>query len=509
MTRTSPRPISVGLSLKVTVLLLLIGLAPLLVSALLIDKMSQAAQNFASNEAARLRVRLEEAHGAYRTAVETKKRSYGYLADEMADAVRVAVDRWARPSPPAGYPEGAAADLDRVAARLLAAEPDLLGVEVAVPGLDRFQTSRPAPGTGGPTRFRIREVARDVAGGRVALQFAADEDLQKASERLGLTLAEAPVIGEFRAGLPDYYRNLFLMLVGGVVLVATAGGIFLARRFTARIARLVAGTRTVAAGDLGARVQVGGRDELTELAGAFNRMVEDVERDRQHILYLQRIGAWQDVARRLAHEIKNPLTPIQLAVQELLSSYQGDDARHKKMLADTAEIVGEEIASLRRLVDAFSALGRLPPAEPKPLDLAVVADDLGKDPQWSGKLAVEPPAAPVTVSGDRLLLRRLLANLVENGVHAGERVVLSWRADPAAGVARVTIDDQGPGVLDKERERIFEPYVTSKETGTGLGLAIAKKIALDHRGDLSVSPERAPTGGARFILSVPLADTKP
>jgi signal transduction histidine kinase len=509
MTRTNPRPISVGISLKVTVLLLLIGLAPLLVSALLIDKMSQAAQNFASNEAARLRVRLEEAHGAYRTAVETKKRAYGYLADEMADAVRVAVDRWARPSPPTGYPEGAKADLDRVAARLLAAEPDLLAVEVAVPGLDRFETSRPAPGTGGPTRFRIREVARDVAGGRVARQFAADEDLQKASERLGMTLAEAPVIGEFRAGLPDYYRNLFLMLVGGVVLVATAGGIFLARRFTARIARLVAVTRTVAAGDLGARVQVGGRDELTERAGAFNRMVEDIERDRQQILYLQRIGAWQDVARRLAHEIKNPLTPIQLAVQELLSSYQGDDARHRKMLADTAEIVGEEIASLRRLVDAFSALGRLPPAEPRPLDLAVVADDLGKDPQWSGKLAVEPPAAPVTVSGDRLLLRRLLANLVENGVHAGERVVLSWRADPAAGVARVTIDDQGPGVSDKERERIFEPYVTSKETGTGLGLAIAKKIALDHRGDLSVSPERAPTGGARFILSVPLADTKP
>ncbi|HEU5055998.1 MAG TPA: ATP-binding protein, partial [Kofleriaceae bacterium] len=206
-----------------------------------------------------------------------------------------------------------------------------------------------------------------------------------------------------------------------------------------------------------------------------------------------------------AHEIKNPLTPIQLAVQEVVSSYPGEDARYRKMLADAAEIVGEEIASLRRLVDAFSALGRLPPAEPKPLDLAVVADDLGKDPQWSGKLSVQPPGQAVTVSGDRLLLRRLLANLVENGVHAGERVVLSWRADPAAGVAIVTVDDEGPGVAEKDRDRIFEPYVTSKETGTGLGLAIAKKIALDHRGDLSVSAGRAPTGGARFILTLPLA----
>jgi nitrogen fixation/metabolism regulation signal transduction histidine kinase len=301
-------------------------------------------------------------------------------------------------------------------------------------------------------------------------------------------------------------------MVGGVVVIATLAGIFLARRFTRRIADLVGGTRRVASGDLHARVALGGRDELAELAGAFNRMVEEIERDRQEILYLQRIGAWQDVARRLAHEIKNPLTPIQLAVQQVVSSYAGDDARHRKMLADTAEIVGEEIASLRRLVDAFSALGRLPPAEPRPLDLAVVADDLGKDPALAGNLDVSAPAAPVTVSADRLLLRRLLANLVENGIHAAEksggRVHLSWTADPAAERAMVTVDDEGPGVAAGERERIFEPYVTSKDTGTGLGLAIAKKIALDHHGTLEVSATPAPTGGARFVLTLPLSEEK-
>jgi nitrogen fixation/metabolism regulation signal transduction histidine kinase len=266
----------------------------------------------------------------------------------------------------------------------------------------------------------------------------------------------------------------------------------------------------VSGGDLAARVALGGRDELTELAGAFNRMVEDLQRERQHILYLQRIGAWQDVARRLAHEIKNPLTPIQLAVQQLVSSYRGDDPKHQKMLADAAEIVGEEIASLRRLVDAFSALGRLPPAEPRPLDLAVVADDLCKDPGLAEHLMLAPPDRPITVTGDRLLLRRLLANLVENGIHAGAqgggRVRLSWTARPDERVARITVDDEGPGVPADRREAIFEPYVTSKETGTGLGLAIAKKIALDHRGDLTLAPEPSPAGGARFLLTVPLAD---
>jgi two-component system nitrogen regulation sensor histidine kinase NtrY len=497
----------IGLQLKVTALLLFIGLTPLLVSALLIEKIAEAAQNFASNEAARLKVHLERAHGAYRLAVETKKRSYAHLADEVAAAAVVAADKYARPDPPEGWNQTAAtamkAELDTLAERLFETEPDLLAIAIEVGGLPRFERERPAPGAGGPTRFRIRTVERGEA---VSLRFAADEDLQRASEELGKVLQETPAIDEFRAALPDYYRNLFLLLVGGTVLVATTGGIFLARRFAGRIAGLVAGTRKVARGDLGARVAIGGRDELGELAGAFNRMVEDIEQDRQHILYLQRIGAWQDVARRLAHEIKNPLTPIQLAVQELVSSYQGDDPRHKKMLADADEIVGEEIASLRRLVDAFSALGRLPPAEPRPLDLAVVVDDLGKDPQWAGKLTTVAPDRPVTVAGDRLLLRRLLANLVENGVHAGERVTVTWQADQGGQTARITVDDEGSGVPADQRGRIFEPYVTSKETGTGLGLAIAKKIALEHGGTLDISPHPGPLGVARFVLTVPLAD---
>src|SRR5690606_4734619 len=141
--------------------------------------------------------------------------------------------------------------------------------------------------------------------------------------------------------------------------------------------------------------------------------------DRQKILYLQRIGAWQDVARRLAHEIKNPLTPIQLAVQQCVSQYDGDDPRFQRLLDDTDEIVGEEIAGLRRLVDAFSALGRLPRVEATALSLRTVLDDLGKDPGLADHLELDAAAPELTVRADRLLLRRLLANLVENGIQAG------------------------------------------------------------------------------------------
>ena len=106
----------------------------------------------------------------------------------------------------------------------------------------------------------------------------------------------------------------------------------------------------------------------------------------------------------------------------------------------------------------------------------------------------------------------MLANLVENGLHAGEeagrrgQVTVSWTADVRAGQAIVHVDDEGKGVAAADRERIFEPYVTTKATGTGLGLAISKKIALEHGGDLDVAAEPAPGGGARFVLTVPLAD---
>ena len=159
------------------------------------------------------------------------------------------------------------------------------------------------------------------------------------------------------------------------------------------------------------------------------------------------------------------------------------------------------------MVDAFRSLGRLPRANPEPLDLAVVVADLSRDPEMQEHLVVaEPAGEPVTVRGDRLLLRRVLANLVENGMHAGDggQVTVAWRREGDRAI--VTVDDSGPGVSEARRDKIFDPYFTSKEHGTGLGLAIAKKVVLEHGGSLELSAEPAPTGGARFVVRLPLAD---
>ena len=168
--------------------------------------------------------------------------------------------------------------------------------------------------------------------------------------------------------LPRIFRGLGIALVV-VLAFATVLGLFVARRATGRVAALRDAARRVGEGDLTVRVAPRGNDELDELGRAFDRMVAELGEARSRLGYLQKVSAWQEVARRLAHEIKNPLTPIQLAVQELGSKYRGDDPAYQRLLATAQEILNEEVGAIRRLVDDFSAFAKLPKVEPAPVDL--------------------------------------------------------------------------------------------------------------------------------------------
>jgi two-component system nitrogen regulation sensor histidine kinase NtrY len=302
----------------------------------------------------------------------------------------------------------------------------------------------------------------------------------------------------------------YLKFVGGLLVVVPLAGLFFARRATRRVARLHDAARRVGEGDLTVQVAPTGRDELDELGRAFDRMVRELADTRSRLEYLQKVSAWQEVARRLAHEIKNPLTPIQLAVQELASKYRGDDPAYRRLLGTATEILNEEITSLRRLVDDFSAFAKLPKVAPAPLDLgAFVAEFARLHPEWQPHIEVSAPPAPVTAPCDRMLFGRVLANLVENAVQAAEgagrtpRVRLSVESRPARGRAAIIVDDNGPGVPPADRQRVFDPYLTTKPNGTGLGLAIVRKIVIDHGGDVSIAPTPSPLEGARFEVEIP------
>jgi len=489
----NPRPPRrMPLQLKLTAALMLIVITPLAASAYLIDQIGKAAANVNAGEAASRIATMQKALSAYNNLIELTKQRHNETAERLAQR-----------------PELLALDATSNLAQVINEDPALRAIALVRPdGTIAAQADRPLP----DETWRDTEVEHPLgsAGAVLRLTFMVSNAIADDRSSLQQSINAAQTFSRIRTALPDSYRTAFLVLLGAAGLAAAGLGILAASFVTRRITALVATARRVSDGQLEARVELRGQDELAELGSAFNTMLDDLGQTRAQLAYLSRMAVWQDVARRLAHEIKNPLTPIQLAVQQCVSSYKGDDGRFKQLLVDTGEIVEEEIASLRRLVDTFRTLGALPKVEKAPIALAEVIEELGLDPAVTDRLTVSPPPAPVTVRADKLLLKRVLANLVENAIHAGQEagtpgdVAISWAADPRGDVVTIAVDDHGNGVADGNREAIFEPYVTTKATGTGLGLAIARKIAIEHGGDLVLAPERAPTGGARFIVSLPL-----
>jgi two-component system nitrogen regulation sensor histidine kinase NtrY len=310
----------------------------------------------------------------------------------------------------------------------------------------------------------------------------------------------------YDATAPRFLAQYFLLVVS-VLLIAPVVGLVLARRVASRVARLQEAARRVGTGDLTVQLAPAGKDELDELGRAFDRMVAELAEARSRLEYLQKVSAWQEVARRLAHEIKNPLTPIQLSMQQLASQYRGDDPEYQALLATSKEIMHEEITSLRRLVDDFSAFAKLPKVEPAPVDLGtLVTEAVRLQPEWQGLVSVQAGSG-VGALCDKTLFRRVIANLVENAIQAtravGRDPQVRLTVERRETRAVLIVDDNGPGVPAPERKRIFDPYVTHREGGTGLGLAIVRKIVIDHGGDVTVDSAPAPLGGARLIVQIP------
>ena len=489
----------IPLQLKLTVALVLIVMTPLAVSAYFIGQLGVTAANVGASEAeSRLEV-FEKSIRAYHDLVATTKELHKEISRRLAQrADLIALD-----------PK---ADL----ARIVNIEPGLRAIALIAPdGRIVAEAADPAEARPPQTPAVWRDISVEeplgTGGALLRLTFEVSATVNDDLQRLKQSIDSTKTFLQIKSALPSSFQTAFVVLIGIAGLVAAGFGVWASTFVTRRIAALVSTARRVSEGQLDARVELRGRDEMAELGSAFNTMLDDLDETRRQVEYLQRMGVWQDVARRLAHEIKNPLTPIQLAVQQCVSSYKGadtDPARFAKLLADTGDIVEEEIASLRRLVDTFRTLGALPKVEAAPIALAEVIEDLQLDPAMAGRLSLEPPPEPVTVRADKLLLKRVLVNLVENGIQAGQEagtpgdVVIRWA--PRGAAVEISVDDHGKGVAPESREKIFDPYVTTKSAGTGLGLSIARKLAIEHGGNLRVSPDRAPTGGARFVVTLPL-----
>jgi nitrogen fixation/metabolism regulation signal transduction histidine kinase len=300
--------------------------------------------------------------------------------------------------------------------------------------------------------------------------------------------------------------------IGAFFLLLTLLSIWFARRFASDVSgpvvELSAAMREVARGEAPPRIEPRGSPEVRELIESFQRMTRDLAEARVTLARAERLAAWQEVARRVAHEIRNPLTPIQLSIHRLRKAAEHVAPGEREEMERSLTAIHDEVESLKRIAGSFSELARLPEPTLERTDLGEALESMVSL-HGEGAPAVTLDAAhePERFLTDRTLLREAVTNLLKNAREAaGPEGRVTVRTEPAilpggAVSVRIIFEDTGPGIASGLREKILEPYYTTKPAGTGLGLAIVNRVALLLGGRIEVGD--APGGGASIALVLP------
>ena len=315
----------------------------------------------------------------------------------------------------------------------------------------------------------------------------------------------------FRAVLVVFY--FFFSLP--ILLLAILVSFLLTEEIIQPIVSLEEATRRVAEGDFSFRILSRSADELSLLVSSFNRMVGELSQSRQKLRQTEKIAAWQEIAQRMAHEIKNPLTPIKLAAERLLRRYLGspDSARDRefgRVLEGSVSAIIHEVDNLNALLVEFREFARLPSPNPERFRLRELVDEAaGMYNIPSSGLAIDGSHVPsdLEIVADRGQMKQVFANLFKNGMAAmpeGGTVTVRAAVVQREGrdYCRVWVRDTGRGIPEEIGDRIFDPYFTTRKDGTGLGLTIVDRIVFDHKG--SIRFESQSGAGTTFIIDLPL-----
>ena len=302
-------------------------------------------------------------------------------------------------------------------------------------------------------------------------------------------------------------------IAGAVGASALVIGLLLTWWFSARITRpveeLAAAAREVASGRWDARIDVRTYDEVGQLATAFNDMTRTLGVQKERLLQTERVAAWRELARRLAHELRNPLFPLQITVENLQRARQLDDDQFMEVFTESTATLKAELANLNSIVSRFSDFSKMPAPKFERVNLNESLRDTLRlfDAQFNevGKPAVTrelflKEGLPA-IDADAELLHRAFQNLVLNALDAMPTGgTLTLRTSEYDGKVRVEIADTGKGLAPEESARLFTPYYTTKQQGTGLGLAIVQSVISDHYGTISVSSEEGQGTTVRIDL---------
>ena len=300
-------------------------------------------------------------------------------------------------------------------------------------------------------------------------------------------------------------QTAVIVAVNGILLAIVLSW-WATARITRPVQQLAESAGRVAAGNWGATVEVASRDEIGQLAAAFNRMTHELVEQRDRLVQAERVAAWRELARRLAHELKNPLFPLQITVENMQRARETFPEQFDEVFREGTSTLLAELANLKQIIGRFSDFAKMPAPEMQSVNLNDLVTETMRlfEAQLakagiSASVHLDPALRPVQVDSEQMT--RVLRNLVLNAVDAmPDGGTLTVRTAALAAGVRLEVSDTGQGLTPEECERLFTPYYTTKTHGTGLGLAIVQSVVSDHKGRISVESEKG--NGTMFRIDL-------
>ncbi|MGD0890717.1 MAG: ATP-binding protein [Terracidiphilus sp.] len=331
------------------------------------------------------------------------------------------------------------------------------------------------------------------------------------------------IVSISRSGMVEAQQHIRAIAYGvaaGGILLAILCSLWIAAQVSRPIEQLARAAEEVASGNWETRVDVRGRDEVGVLGRSFNHMTSELVSQRERLVQTERVAAWRELARRLAHELKNPLFPLQLTVENLVRSRELAPDEFDEVFRESTQTLGMEIANLKTIIGRFSDFSKMPRPQLERIDARDAIERVRALYETAGTLAghaaspgqhptkiqfeIQLAAEPMPLDADPELLHRALSNLVLNAMDAmPDGGTLTIVAKTRGDKVEIRVADSGAGMTPEECERLFTPYYTTKEHGTGLGLAIVQSVIADHSGTIAV--ESGAGSGATFVITLPLA----
>ena len=382
----------------------------------------------------------------------------------------------------------------------------LIGADAVVPGAEKYaaliEQARRSGHEANGTLYLTSNREDSMAATAIPLKNSAGSVLAV----LTVAISRSGLVAE-----QQQIRAIAYGVAAAGILLAIVFSLWIAARVSRPIEQLARAAEEVASGSWDARVPDSGNDEVGVLARSFNHMTEQLENQREKLVQSERVAAWRELARRLAHELKNPLFPLQLTVENLARARQLPPAEFDEVFNESTQTLSMEIGNLKKIIGRFSDFSKMPKPELERIDardvvsrvrkLYAAADEEGPRIEVMTKLE----DAPMPLMADPELLHRALSNLVLNAKDAmPEGGIVTISAGNRERNVEIRVSDTGQGMTPEECERLFTPYYTTKQHGTGLGLAIVQSVITDHAGTIAVESHEGQ--GATFVITLQRAD---